>query len=297
MSAFQTPMLPWPSLQSYARTLQIAGRTLFFYDTGQEDDLPPILLVHGLGDEADTWRRILPDLASSRRVIALDLPGFGRSELPEQPVSIDTYVEILHALLDALQISEVTLVGHSMGGIIVQTFGLKYPTRCAELVLIAGGLIAGKTPLNMMLVLFLIPGIGELAYNSLRRDPQAAYRTLEPYYYSLDQLPKAERDFLYSRVNQRVWSDKQRRAFLGALRSLAGWLPSRQKQLSAQLGATHLPSTTILWGAQDRIVPVENAHALAALLPQGNIRVIIVEECGHNLQQDAPERLLQVLQS
>jgi pimeloyl-ACP methyl ester carboxylesterase len=288
-------MRPWPDLEPFARTLTIAGREVFFYDTVNDFERPPCLLVHGLGDEADTWRSILPALAANRRVIALDLPGFGRSALPAHPISVLTYTQLIFDLLDALQVAQMTLAGHSMGAIIVQSFALAHPTRCTDLVLISGGLAAVKTPIDLTLLLFLIPGIGELVYNNLRRDPNQAYKSLERYYNHLDHLPQMERDFLFERVNQRVWSDRQRTAFLAALRSLVGWLPAQQKNLGVRLSTCRLP-TTIVWGEQDRIASPENAPLLAALLPPESTRLSIVKNCGHNVQQENPCAILQILE-
>lgn len=294
MVDFQLPMEPSPALATYRRTAKIRERNIFYFDAGESSDQTPFVMVHGLGDEADTWRHILPILAKTRRVIALDLPGFGRSELPNGKLSIPILINTLDLLIEHLKLSKVILVGHSMGAIICQAYALNHPHRCDALVLVDGSLAAGKTPLDLNLLLYLIPGIGELLYTGLRRNPQAAYNTLRRYYHNLENLPQAERDFLFNRVNQRVWSNKQRAAFFASLRSLAGWLPTQQQGLSERLGAFQ-PQTTILWGAHDNIMPRANADFLANLLPAHNRQVIIADECGHNLQHEAPEVLLEAL--
>ncbi len=293
---FTSPMTPWPELQSYAHQAQILKRSLFYYDTGPDEAKPPCLLVHGLGDEADTWRGVFPLLAARRRVIALDLPGFGRSELPDPPFSILVYVNTLLALLDQLDIPRVTLVGHSLGAVLVHEFALQHPAWADGLVLVSGGLAMGKSRLTLSLLLFLIPGIGEWAYNHLRRDPQAAYQTLYPYYAHLDALPQAERDFLFKRVNQRVWSDMQRRAFLGTMRSLVSWLPAQQKTLAQRLAASSVP-TRVVWGAEDQIASPENAHLLASLYPADfPVQVNVLLQAGHNVQQETPGEVAQNIQ-
>ena len=70
--------------------------------------------------------------------------------------------------------------------------------------------MATRQALNLNLLLFMIPGVGEWLYTRLRRDPQAAYDTLRPYYADLEGMAQADRDFLFQRVNERVWSDKQK---------------------------------------------------------------------------------------
>ncbi len=96
-----------------------------------------------------------------------------------------------------------------------------------------------------------------MLYTRLRKDPQAAYATLNAYYTAMDRLPQAERDFLFQRVNQRVWSDGQRRAYFSTLRNMAASISRLQKDLPARLAQLHTPSL-ILWGAQDQINPPES---------------------------------------
>lgn len=298
MTTYQTPMSSPPALAPYARTLRLpmSGLSVFLYDSdpsaSQAGD--PMLFLHGLGDEADTWRLVLPALAERRRVLALDWPGFGRSELPVKlpPSAADFYLGVLSELCQALQLASLTLVGHSLGAMLAQAFALQQPQLLSRLVLIGGGLAPAPQKLDPLLLAFLVPGLGEWLYTRLRRDPQAAFRTLEPFYANLAGLPQAERDFLFERVNQRVWSDRQRRAYFYALRGLARWLPRQQKALPARLGNWSLP-TTILWGEADRISSPAGARALAALLPSA--RLVIVPGAGHNLQQEQPLAVIQAL--
>ena len=129
----------------------------------------------------------------------------------------------------------------------------------------------------------------------LRRDPQVAYRTLAPYYAHLEQLPQDTRDFLLLRVNQRVWSDQQRRAFLGALRSLVRWLPTQQKGLAQRLATSLLP-TKIIWGAEDQIAPVQTAHILASLYPPDRAaQLTLIPGAGHNVHQEFPEKIVDLI--
>ena len=277
-------MQPFPGLEHWSRqvTLPSSKMQIHLYDTGETPGMP-VLLLHGLGDEADTWRHVLPLLADRHRVIAPDLPGFGRSEKSKRKHSIPFFAAAQLELLEQLSIRRVVLVGHSMGAIIAQTIALEHPERVERLVLISGSLVSKDNPLNLGLLLFLTPVLGEWSYNRLRKEPQAAYRTLEPYYHRLEDLPQADRDFLYQRVNERVWSDGQRQGFLSSLRSLAAWIPAAQKNLPARLSGWQIP-TLVLWGENDRVSPIANARALAAMLPSA--RLVVVPEAGHNLQQE-----------
>jgi pimeloyl-ACP methyl ester carboxylesterase len=288
-------MQPYPGLDAFAQTIELpnAGVKIFFYRAGEgvDSDVPYVLL-HGLGDEADTWRHILPVLASRARVYALDLPGFGRSDKPRRVYTISFFRQVIAEWLDQIGVSRAALVGHSMGAILAQSLALENPQRVEQLVMLAGCMAAKATRLNLGTLLFLVPGLGEMLYNRLRRDPQAAYRSLYRYYTDLDGLPQTERDFLFQRVNQRIWSDRQRDAFLSTLRNLALWLPDQQKSLPGKLAGSLVPAR-LIWGAADAINPIENGRLLAQLQP--GLELVEIAGAGHNLHQEQPQAVLEAV--
>ncbi len=104
-------------------------------DEGSGDET--LVLVHGLGTNAKAWNQNIAALAESFRVIALDLPGYGKSEKGYFIFSMDFHAEVIAGVLDALNIEKAVLVGHSMGGQIAMTAALNYPDRVSKLVLIA----------------------------------------------------------------------------------------------------------------------------------------------------------------
>lgn len=293
MNSFQKPMQPYPGLERWSRSVQLpkSQTGLHIYDTGGAGR-PPVVLLHGLGDEADTWRHVIPRLQHNHRVIALDLPGFGRSEQKKRKYTIPFFADTLLELLDQLTIPKAILAGHSTGAIVAHQFALAHPGRVQKLVLVGGSLVSKKNPINLGLLLFLVPGLGEWSYNRLRKDPQAAYRTLAPYYFQLESLPQSDRDFLYQRVNERVWSDGQRQAFFSTLRNLVRWLPAQQKGMPERLKHWKIP-TLAIWGEHDQINPAGNGQALVQLQPSA--RLVIVPAAGHNGQQEQPGSIAQAI--
>ncbi len=282
-------LMPAPAqLQPYARVVDAGGLRLHVYDAGGSD-ATPALLIHGLGDEADTWWHILPALARERRVVALDLPGFGRSDKPRQAYTSGFFARAAADLLGALGISRAALVGHSMGAAVAQRLALARPELAERLVLIGGGLPTRRARPPAPLWLFLAPGLGELAYTSLRRSQEQAYATLRPYYHDLDGLPEADQQFLRKRVWARVWSNGQRRAFLSAFRWLAFEQAARADEFRARLAQLRAP-TALIWGAQDAIVPSAAGEALAGLLPRASF--VAIDGSGHLPQQERPAQLL-----
>jgi len=293
IDTFQGPMQPYPGLERRARQVQLpAGNlNLFLFDTAGESKTP-VVLLHGLGDEADTWRHVIPLIAGSCRAVAPDLPGFGRSQKGKLAYTIPFFARTVLELLDVLSLPRVVLVGHSTGAVIAQAAALEHPERVERLVLVSGSMVTKTTRLNPGLLPFLVPGVGEWLYTRLRKDPDAAYRSLEPYYSRLADLPQAERDFLYRRVNERVWSDGQRGGFFATLRALGGWLAAQQKTLPARLDGWSVP-TTVVWGENDGVNPAAGAQALLELLPSA--RLVIVPGAGHNVQQERPEAVAEAV--
>lgn len=289
------PMEPWPALKRYARRV-VATRDriqLFVYDTNPDGDdtQANAVLIHGLGDEADTWRHLVEPLAPTRRVIALDLPGFGRSDKPRRAYHLWFFRDVIVALLDALKIQSVQLVGHSLGGMIAHAVALEHPERVRELMLIDGALPVAKQKFSLTTLMGLLPIIGERSYNGLRGSADASYDSLAAYYADITKLPDADRKFLYQRVNERVWSDAQRDAYFSVWRQLPLWMLRHQHEAITRIRRLTIP-TTIVWGQEDKIVPLASGQALVSIQPAS--RLVIIPHSGHMPQQEQPEAVLKL---
>ncbi|UCG25331.1 MAG: alpha/beta fold hydrolase, partial [Chloroflexota bacterium] len=153
-------------------------------------------------------------------------------------------------------------------------------------------LVATRQALNPRLLLFMIPGVGEWMYTRLRRNPAAAYDTLRPYYSDLDGMAQVDVDFLFQRVNERVWSDRQKRAYFSVLRQLAYWTPRQQTDLPERLGRCQTP-TLVIWGVDDDIISVEAARKLVELQPTA--RLVTVTGAGHLPHQEKPQAVLDAI--
>lgn len=304
-------MEPPPLLRPYAHTRDVGGLRLHYYDAGA-GAAPALVLIHGLGDEADTWRHVFLPLAEQRRVIALDLPGFGRSDKPYRSYTVTFFARAVWALLSALDLERVVLVGSSLGAFVCQRLAIARPAAVAQLVLIGGAMAImparppvpapapaptparapARSPVRQWL--YLTPLIGELLYTGYRRSQDLAYASLRPYYYDLTALPAADRSFLRERVWARVWSSGQRRAFLSTQRwagiELHRCMPAWRERL-LQLA---IP-TLLIWGEHDAVVPRARGEAVAAALPNAELRIIAGS--GHLPQQERPAALLDLLRA
>src|SRR3954462_7351145 len=104
----------WPA---HLHQTEIHGSTVNYVDIGSGDG-EPVVLVHGLGGQWQNWLENIPRAAQERRVIALDLPGFGLSPMPRDPITISGYGRTVAALADRLGLDRFDVVGNSMGGYI-----------------------------------------------------------------------------------------------------------------------------------------------------------------------------------
>ena len=282
-----------PDLKRFARRLEPDG--LFFYDAGLNPNSVTgsvVLTIHGNGDEADSWRHVLPILAVQHRVIAPDLPGFGRSKPWRQTTGQaagqaagqgdlqDLAAGVLR-ILESQKIKSIHLIGSSMGAVIACMIAPHLDV--SSLVLCGGSAPSlGLSEPSAGVKALLEPGVGEGYYTGLRAAGiDAAYETLKPYYANLEQLSASDRTFLRDRVWARVWSDSQRGAFFAGLRSLFD--PNLVVNVT---NLEHL-RTLLLWGEHDQIMPIQAAHALRAHLPHARLEVI--PEAGHLPHQERPE--------
>jgi len=300
-----SPMRPWPSLGPSAFCLQDSTRpkeTVFFYDSsppngGAPDVKPVFVLIHGLGDEADSWRHLIP-LLNSRgyRTLAPDLPGFGRSVVAGN-VSLKRYAGVVARLIQAAvrpppgQPGEgaapsrppVFLAGSSMGALVAQKAALAMPGISQGMVLIGGSIPGGPKnpgPLALAKILF-----NRKWYRVYRKSPDGLWASLYPYYADLDALPAQDKEFLRQRIMARVESPAQERAFFAIQRSVVRayltasfWFARRTRRSKEKI--------LLLWGESDRIIPLSSAKAFKSL--REGIALQTIPGAGHLPQQENP---------
>ncbi len=114
---------------------KVRNINIAYIDEGKSDNV--ILLIHGLGTSAKSWMKNIPSLSKDFRVIAIDLPGYGKSDKGNYKYSMSWYATVLTEFLAELNIDKATFVGHSMGGQISLVTSLNYPNKVNKLVLIS----------------------------------------------------------------------------------------------------------------------------------------------------------------
>src|SRR5437870_902732 len=130
---------------------------------------PAVVLVHGLGGFAESWRHNVPSLAARATVYAVDLPGFGRSGKPSAGYSLAYFTRALYAFLDAVGVGRVSLVGHSLGAAVAVTYALTHPARVDRLALVSAVVPGFDYQPSWLYRLATVRGLAEAAALCARR--------------------------------------------------------------------------------------------------------------------------------
>jgi pimeloyl-ACP methyl ester carboxylesterase len=266
--------------------VEIDGLPIRFLAAGEG---PPLVLLHGAGDNALDWQWVMPTLAATHRVYAPDLPGSPDSARPAVDYSPAFFEWFVAAFVDALDIGRATFVGNSLGGLIALRLALSAPARVTALVLVdSAGL--GRA-VNPAFTSVNVPGLGEAAM-PLWKTPVGAYQRAWGRTALLFAHPP--------RSVPREWLAEQRRlalspgyleAHLTALRAQVN--PGGQREvLLDRLPYLEVP-TLVVWGARDRVFPESQAREAVARLRQGSLAVI--PDCGHMPHVECPDRFLAAL--
>jgi len=263
------------------------GGELFYYDNNAADK-PAIVLIHGLGDEADTWRHIFPLLSGAGyRVIAPDLPGFGRSNWKGR-ISVRGHCNAVIRLLAETGAANAqqpaALAGSSLGAGIAEMVACRRPDLVKALVLIDGCLPFRSRGSGFFLL--GMPVIGTSWYRSFRSNHEAAWKSLYPYYGDLDGMSAADKDFLRERVIARVESANQERGYFATLRSMNTFPFFGERALTRKI-KTFPGKIAILWGEKDNVFPPKKAAIFRSLRPEASFTPI--GGAGHLPHQEKPD--------
>ncbi len=219
---------------------------------------PTIVLIHGVNDQAGTWFTVAPALAQTHRVILPDLPGHGESAPSDGPIPISLIVDRLEAAIENVQ--NVTLVGNSFGGWMALLYALKHPSQVTHLFLEASG------GLSRPLAVPLVAHTREEALPILRAVHGPDY---EP------------PDWVIEALVQRAGGSPMLR-----LTELA------EHDIEPRLAEINTPAT-LIWGANDGVLPLSYAQAFQQALPHATLQVI--EGAAHIPHLQQPERFLRCL--
>jgi pimeloyl-ACP methyl ester carboxylesterase len=268
------------------RQLRLHGHTVSYRLAGRG---PVLVLLHGIAGSSDTWDELIPALAEHFTVIAPDLLGHGKSSKPPAEYSMGAYASNVRDLLTALGQTRATLVGHSLGGGVAMQFSYQFPDICERLVLVSSGGLGRE--LHPILRLAALPGaewvLPKLCSPRLRSLVDGGAKILG----SLGLRTVTDlREVWRSYVS--LFDAEARQAFIYTVRTAVDIGGQRATALDRLYLASQMP-TLIVWGAQDRMIPVQHGHDAHAAI-EGS-RLEIFPDAGHFPYLESPLRFVTVL--
>jgi haloalkane dehalogenase len=254
---------------------------LHYLEAGEGD---PILLLHGFPTSSHLYRNILPELARTHRVIALDLPGYGLSDKPlDVTYDFDFYADVISSLLAALGISETNLVVHDLGGPVGLYWAVQHPQRVQSVVLL-NTLVYPETSwaVKLFLLAMRTPVLRDYLVS-----PKGIVAAMK---FGVVQKKRLNRAIL-TPYTAPFEDPAARKALIKAgsglgikgLAKIAKGLPSLEAPLR------------LIYGEKDRVLPdvaktmqrVQRAHP--------NAQLTALPNCGHFLQEDDPDQVAQLI--
>jgi len=265
--------------------LDLHGERIAYRDAGAGEAL---LLIHGMAGSSATWRAVIPELAKRYRVVAPDLLGHGESAKPRGDYSLGAFAAWLRDLLDELGIRRATVIGQSLGGGVAMQFTYQHRDYCQRLVLISSG---GLGPdLNWILRILSAPG-AELVLPVVAPQPVLNLGNKLGSWLTSAGIKSPRTGEMWSAYCS--LSDRPtRQAFLRTLRSVVDY---RGQAVSA-LGKIHVSHglpTLLIWGEQDRIIPVAHGYAAHEAVPGSRLEVL--PGVGHFPHVESPNAVVDIL--
>ena len=271
----------WPAMY---RHVEVDGRSVSVVDSG--GDGPPLLWIHGLGGIWQNWLLNIPAFMETHRCVAVDLPGFGQSELPAGEISIRGFARTVDRLCDLLDVENPVVIGNSMGGFVGAELALSFPTRVAKLVLVsAAGLSTeylAREPLLAGARIFAVL----TARTGLRGSPVVKRRRLRRL--ALQPVVRYPERLSLPLASELV-AGANAPGFLDAFDALIGY------SFRDRLERIEVP-VLIVWGRNDMLVPVEDAEMFEHLIGD-NAHSVIFEDTGHLAMLERPTRFNELLSS
>lgn len=260
----------------HRREVDVVGARANYVEMGEG---PPIVFVHGLSGAWQNWLEQIPHFARSHRVIAVDLPGFGASPMPPWEISVPAYGSFVRDFCERLGVERCAIVGNSMGGFIATEVAIAEPERVSRLVLVSAagitwararrepaamigrvGRAAAPLALRFQMSGIRRPGIRRRAFGGVFHDPEALRREL-----------------LWENVVPALQSP----GYYDAMTTLVGYdIRDRLEEIE--------DPTLIVWGRNDRVVPVPAALAYRRRIDHAELHIF--DNTGHVPMMERPVR-------
>jgi pimeloyl-ACP methyl ester carboxylesterase len=265
--------------QAPSQFVDVDGMQVHLRDEGPRDDPHPIVLLHGTSDSLHTWDGWADGLKATRRVVRMDMPGFGLTgPNPTGDYRLMSYVGFVDHVLARVGVKQAVVAGNSLGGEIAWLLGVHHPERVERLVLIDSGGYPFKAegmPIGFRLA--RIPALQPLTTRLLPR------KTIEDSVKSVFGHPDQVTPELVDRFYELTLRAGNRASLIQRFQQAPiGALAEQVKRVTQP--------TLVLWGGQDRLIPPANAQRFAQDIP--GTSVVMFDDLGHVPQQEDPTRTL-----
>ena len=265
-----------------SRFIELDGMQVHIRDTGPRNDAVPLLLLHGMSSSLHSFEGWQSALQGERRVISVDLPGFGLTgPSPQGDYSIEVYTRFVLRLLDTLEVKRVVLAGNALGGEIAWQTALLAPERVQQLILIDAD---GYQPAVLSMPLgFQIASMRGLRWVSERILPRPLMAASLRSVFGEPERVTQERIDRYFELNLRV----------GNRRALFQRMDQATFGESAPLIRRITQPTLVLWGERDEMISPDLGSRFCEDIP--HCRLVTVPKLGHLPQEEDPAATLQAV--
>jgi len=226
------------------------------------------LILHGWNGSSDSWRKIIEILGIKYKVICPDFPGFGKTETPKIPWSLNDFVEWLKEFTEKLNLKEFFLLGHSFGGRVAIRFSISHPEKVKKLILVSSAGIRQEWGLKEKII-FQISKIGNAIFSK------------NPFF----RFKDGARNFFYRIARIKDYS-KAKGMMKETMKKIV------EEDLLPELSKIQ-NETLIIWGEKDKIVPLKYAFLFKEKIK--NSKLEILPKIGHSPHLEDPEKLAEVL--
>ena len=252
--------------------IEVAGRRVFAVEWGSG---PPLLCLHGLGGGTHFFSELGPLLSARYRTVAMDFPGAGQSPAT-LPVTFEGFGEIVVALAASLNVSNLTLLGHSMGTIIGLEAIRAYPRLAARFIAVGG--VAEPPDSARARITARVSAIRANGIGGLGKDAVAG---------NVSAHTKGTRPDVTARLAD-AFDRQPGDGYVAIADALVGWTA---RPLPSMEGVKCLAIT----GAEDRYAPPDAVRKFAEQLPRGT-RVEVMRDCGHLPFLEQPAQFAKIVE-
>jgi pimeloyl-ACP methyl ester carboxylesterase len=270
---------------SHLHRMEIDGSSVNYVDIGEQGGHRPIVFVHGLSGQWQNWLENIPRFAQQRRVVAMDLPGFGMSEMPKEKLTIELCGNFVAELCRRLDLAPAVLVGNSMGGFVSAEVAIRAPEVVERLLLLSSAGVSqmdiAQRPLMLAAKL-----AGFLATANVAQKRWVARRRV-PRHWVMSLICRHPSKIRPDAMYEGLMKGADKPGFEDGLRAN---LEYDFRDRIPQIGAP----TIVVWGEKDIIIPVKDADAFVSMID--GARKIIMKDTGHVPMFERPRTFNDVLE-